>query len=368
MINVKKTVSKKFYMKVISCMLILSFISPMLNVNTYAQESKLAEAPVFIDNKAVRTKYIMRDGHMLVPSLFFKHTGIRVDWNEEFRSAVFRYGSTYFALPVGTNYSDDYMMDTGTWQRSILTSKTVEFNGELFVPLVDVARKFGMTVRYDPTVARTFITTNIPVPQNVIYRGDPNKKLVALTFDDGPEDYYTKKILDILKEKNAPATFFVLGKQVEEFPTMMKRIVDEGHGIANHTWNHPLIPNIGTDKLIEEVRSTQQIMAKTVGRQPDIIRPPFGAFTKSDAIVLNQMGMRIIMWSVDTLDWSGLSGDEIVNIVHKDVTPGGIILQHNFQSDARLLDGTIDALPRIIDELREKGYKFVTVQTLLDSR
>jgi peptidoglycan/xylan/chitin deacetylase (PgdA/CDA1 family) len=145
----------------------------------------------------------------------------------------------------------------------------------------------------------------------------------------------------------------------------MKRIVDEGHGIANHTYNHPNLRLVWSNQVKEELRSTQNEMARVVGKKPDLFRPPFGAFTKADIAIFNEIGMRNIMWSVDTLDWSGLSGEEILKIVHRDISPGGIILQHNFHSEAPLLDGTVEALPRIIDELRAKGYKFVTLQTML---
>jgi peptidoglycan-N-acetylglucosamine deacetylase len=332
---------------------------------TFAEESKLPEAPIFIDNQPINTKYLMRDNHLMVPALFFKHTGVKVDWNETYRSSVFSFGDTMFALPVGENFANVYNKPSAKWERHPLATKTIEFDKQIFVPLVEVAKKFGMSVKYDRQLAKTFITTNIPAPKNSIQRGNIAKKIVALTFDDGPEDFYTPMILDILKEKHVPATFFVMGKQVEVFPTIMKRIVDEGHGIANHTWKHPSLPRITTSQVIEEVKSTQNVMEKTLGRKPDLFRPPFGAITKSDAIVLNELGMRNIMWTVDTLDWSGQSSSQILEIVQRDITPGGIILQHNFQSEARLLDGTVEALPLIIDDLKEKGYQFVTVQTLL---
>jgi peptidoglycan-N-acetylglucosamine deacetylase len=336
-----------------------------LSTNVHANESQLPEAPIFIDGQPITTKYMMRGGQLLVPAIFLKHSGAYVDWNEQYKSIVFRVKDTMFALPVGKNYSDDYIKEENVWKRSPLPTVTIEFNGEPFVPLVDVARKLGMSVHYDSNISRTFIRSNIVIKPNTIMKGNKSEKLVALTFDDGPEKYYTPQILDILKEKGVPATFFVMGKQIKAFPEEMKRIVNENHGIANHTWNHPNLTKTWTATVREEIMATQREMERLVGRKPDIFRPPFGAITKSDIAVLNELGMRNIMWSVDTLDWSGLTGDEIVNIVLRDISPGGIILQHNFQSNARLLDGTVEALPKIIEELQAKGYKFVTVQTLL---
>mgnify|MGYP005753542995 FL=1 len=222
-----------------------------------------------------------------------------------------------------------------------------------------------MQARYDSVMNRTFITSNISVKTNHINRKNTSENLVALTFDDGPDDFYTPRMLDILKEKGVPATFFVVGKQVDAFPSLMKRIVDEGHAIANHTQTHPNLRNQWTANVRTQISSTQATMARVAGRRPDIFRPPYGSLTKADVAVLNELGMRNIMWSVDTVDWSGASAEEIIRTVHRDITPGGIILQHNFQSNSRLLDGTLEALPRIIDELQARGYRFVTVQTLL---
>ncbi|MFC0470117.1 polysaccharide deacetylase family protein [Halalkalibacter kiskunsagensis] len=347
-------------------LILFLFTLPMYNFSAYAQELKLPEAPIFIDQQSFETRYIMKGGNILVPALFLKHTGVRVDWNKSFRSVVFRYKDRQIALPVGKSYFDDYGSATGVWRRLPLSTKTIQFDGETFVPLIDVVKKLGMQVSYEGE--RTFITTNIDSPKGAIYKGDSTKKQVALTFDDGPDDYYTPQILEILKEKAVPATFFVVGKEAEAFPYMTRKIVNDGHGIANHTWGHPVLPQVTTSELVEEIQSTQQVLLETVGRVPDLIRPPYGAVTKSDLLVLNEMGLRVIKWSVDTIDWSGQSGDEILNIVRREISPGGIILQHNFQTDERLLDGTIEALPIIIDELQGRGYQFVTVQTLLENQ
>ncbi|MDF0725545.1 polysaccharide deacetylase family protein [Cytobacillus sp. S13-E01] len=358
---IKGSFKQKLY--ICNCLMIL--LLSLASINVHAQESRLPEAPIFIDENPINTKYIMREGHLLVPALFLKHTGSLVDWNEQYRSVVFQANDKKFAVPLGKKFTDDYDRGTGTWKRGTISTEAIEFNGTAFVPILDVAKKLGMNVRYDPEINRTFITTNLSIKPNIIEQATTAKKLVALTFDDGPENYYTPMILDILKEKAVPATFFVVGRQITRFPEVMKRIVNEGHGIANHSWRHPDLRYTWSSKVREEIQSTQQEMQKVVGRKPDVFRPPYGALTKADIRVLNEIGMRNIMWSVDTLDWSGLSGDEIVKIVHEQISPGGIVLQHNFQSNVRLLDGTVEALPRIIDDLQKQGYKFVTVQTLL---
>ncbi|WP_227936393.1 polysaccharide deacetylase family protein [Alkalihalobacillus deserti] len=346
------------------CIMLLLLLFTCTYTNVYAQESQLSEAPIFIDGEAVNTRFIMREGHLLVPAIFLKHTGTLVDWNEEYRSVVFQSKERMFALPVEKDFTDDFDRVTGTWKRGSLSTETIEFNGEPFIPLIDVVKKLGMNVKYDPKVKRTFITTNIHIQPNELNKVDTSSMLVALTFDDGPENHYTPMILDILKEKGVPATFFVVGREITTYPEIMKRIVNEGHGIGNHTWHHPDLRKKWSSRIQEEIQSTQQELQKVVGKKPDLFRPPYGAMTKADKVILNKMGMRNILWSVDTLDWSGLPADDILEIVNRDISPGGIILQHNFQY-GRLLDGSVEALPRIIDDLQKKGYKFVTLQTLL---
>ncbi|WP_241657835.1 polysaccharide deacetylase family protein [Anaerobacillus alkaliphilus] len=336
--------------------------------SSFADESAIPEAEIIVDGRPQKTKYLMRSGHILVPAFFLKHTGVNVNRNQQYRSVVFSFEENLYALPINKNFSDDYLGKVKKWVRFPLVTNTVEIDGDVYVPLVDLAKKFGMIVTYNPKLRRTEITTNIRSAKSSIRRGNPERKFVALTFDDGPDPHYTPQILDILKEKNVRATFFVMGKQVENYPNIMKRIFNEGHAFGNHTWNHPSFPRVMTEQIIEEINSTQTVIDRTIGRRSDLFRPPYGAITKADALLLEKMGMRTIMWTVDTLDWSGLSGDDILSIVHRDISPGGIILQHNFEphrEDARLLDGTVEALPRIIDELRAKGYRFVTIHTLL---
>jgi peptidoglycan/xylan/chitin deacetylase (PgdA/CDA1 family) len=330
-----------------------------------ANESMLPEAPIYFDEKPYDTKYAMRNGQLLVPALFLKHAGVLVDWDPQWRSVVFQAKGKKIAVPVGKKFTDDYDRVTGTWKRGVLSTEPFEFEGEVFIPLIDVAKKLDMDVRYDAKINRTFITTKIPAQSNLVRSINSSKKLVALTFDDGPEDYYTPKILDVLKEKAVPATFFVMGQKINQYPEMMKRIVNEGHSFGNHTWSHPDLRKGWSADVRKEIQSTQQVLDKVIGKKSDIFRPPYGAITKADQGVLSQIGMRGIGWSVDTLDWSGMSAEGILEIVQRQIAPGGIVLQHNFQ-DGRLLDGTVKALPQMIDDLQAQGYTFVTIQTLLD--
>ncbi|MCM3762174.1 polysaccharide deacetylase family protein [Alkalihalobacillus oceani] len=329
--------------------------------------STIQETIVYVDNNAVTTNYMMHDGDMYVPALFFKHTGAYVDWLEQEQAILFHAKEKMITVPVSKRHSNVFERAFGFWSTNNQQKQAFFFNEEIFVPLVEIAHRLEMSVRYDPIKAKTFITTHIHVPSPSIGQVNTEDKLVALTFDDGPDDIYTPQILDILKEKNAVATFFLVGEEIQAYPDMVRRIVQEGHGLGNHTWQHPNLATIWTEKVREEIKKTQQAMLEVVGRQPDLFRPPYGSLTKADLALLNEIGLRNILWSVDTLDWSGRSADEILLTVHENISKGGIILQHNFGSTEHVLDGTIEALPKIIDELREEGYTFVTVQTLLQA-
>lgn len=338
----------------------------LLSVDVQAADDKLPKGAIFIDQKRIETTYMLKDGHLHVPALFFKQMGTFVDWNEQYKAVVLRQEEQMISLPVGTKVMSEYDRKTNTWHEYPLPSKTIWRDKKVFVPLTAVAKQLGMDVYYDPYEKKMYVTTNQIVFQNNIHHGHKGKKLVALTFDDGPDNMYTPQILHILKEKNVRATFFMMGKNIAAYPNEVKRIVQEGHAIGNHTYTHPDLRTLWTRQVINEIESTQLEMAKIVGRKSDLIRPPYGEATKADIAILNELGFRNILWSVDTLDWEGKTKDEILAIVEEQISPGGIILQHNFGSKAGLLHGTVEALPEMIDMLREKGYTFVTVQTLLE--
>ncbi|USK33628.1 polysaccharide deacetylase family protein [Bacillus sp. F19] len=205
---------------------------------------------------------------------------------------------------------------------------------------------------------------NIPLKNEMIYMGNPSKKRIALTFDDGPEDIYTPQILDILRQKDVKATFFVVGKQAREYPERLKQIYREGHVIGNHTWDHPHVPDLTNQQLIENVQSTTAEIEKITGVKTNLFRPPYGEIKDRQVALLNNRGYSSIMWTADTMDWSGVSAEDILSRVKQNVSPGVIILQHNYHVSGQF--ETVKALPQIIDQLRAQGYEFVTVPKLLD--
>lgn len=199
----------------------------------------------------------------------------------------------------------------------------------------------------------------------VIAHGATVEKKVALTFDDGPDDKYTPKILDILKSNQVKGTFFLVGEHVNRYPVIVKRIVLEGHAIGNHTWDHSDLTKQSKDKIFEEINKTDEAVKNAAGISPSLFRAPYGAVSTNVLAAAETTGHKTIGWSVDTLDWDGKSVSEILHNVRNETHPGAIILQHSAGGKGGNLDHTLEALPQIIHYLKQKGYTFVTVPQLL---
>ncbi|SEN35144.1 polysaccharide deacetylase family protein [Lihuaxuella thermophila] len=203
-----------------------------------------------------------------------------------------------------------------------------------------------------------------PAEQILFFKGPKTIKKVALTFDDGPDRYYTIQILNILKREQVPATFFVIGNMAQKYPDVLKRIDQEGHVVGNHSWNHPQLTKISAEGVNDQIFRTNEIIHRTLGKTPMLIRPPYGSVNERVERQLGSKGFKIINWSVDTLDWRGRSSKRILKTVKNQIQPGGIILQHSAGPKGKL-NGTIQALPEIITYLKQNGYQFVTVDELL---
>lgn len=195
---------------------------------------------------------------------------------------------------------------------------------------------------------------------DVIWKVPTSRKVVALTFDDGPVSTTTPEILNILKEKNIKATFFVVGEQVKRFPNLVSQEVAEGHEVGNHTYTHPMLTNLQADRIEQELKSTEKEILE-VAPKPTLFRPPGGFNNKEVLTLARDSEYSIILWSIDPIDWRYPSVGDIVNVVVNDVKPGSIILLHDGKSPSP----TPEALWFIIDSLESRGYEFVTVTELL---
>lgn len=198
----------------------------------------------------------------------------------------------------------------------------------------------------------------------MVWKVDTDQKLIALTFDDGPNPVYTPQILDILQRYQAKATFFVLGKRVQMYPQIAIREVYEGHEIANHTFDHHFLKNVSAEKLKEEIRQTQEAIFDVTEQVPHVFRPPGGYYDEALIELAKEDHFTVVMWSwyQDTRDWKKPGVDKIVHTVLSNVHNGDIVLFHDLEGDC---SQTVEALRRILPELKNRGYEFVTVTDLL---
>ncbi|QSJ02058.1 polysaccharide deacetylase family protein [Bacillus sp. 3a] len=184
---------------------------------------------------------------------------------------------------------------------------------------------------------------------------DPNKKAIALTFDDGPNPATTSKILDALKANKGHATFFVLGSRVQYYPGMLADILKGGNEIGNHSYNHPLLTRLPLDEAVKQVKDTQQLIEKASGYTPTHFRPPYGG-TNQD--INHAIGMKVTLWDVDPEDWKIRNSQQITNRVLSHAADGRTVLMHD------IYESSAQAAVKIIHELTKQGYQLVTVSEL----
>lgn len=184
---------------------------------------------------------------------------------------------------------------------------------------------------------------------------------VAITFDDGPGDH-TARLLDILKARNAKATFFTVGWRVNTNPSLVRRAHAEGHEIGNHSYNHPDLTKQRRATIRSELARTSDAILRATGERPTAMRPPYGAWNETVRSVVKERNEGpTILWDVDTLDWQHRNPRTTIQKVKTLAKPGSIILMHDIHKT------TVDAVPGVIDALRAKGYHLVTVEQLLSS-
>lgn len=206
-------------------------------------------------------------------------------------------------------------------------------------------------------------------PQGGIVRRGRNHPYIALTFDDGPNPEYTPKILDILKEKEAPAAFFMVGKHVEKYPDVARRVFAEGHDIGNHTYSHRDLVPAAKKTIIKEVDKTDQAIARIIGVRTRLFRPPRGILSNAGRKLLVDLGFTIAMWTVSAIDWRGTPPKAMVKRIMHHIKTGGVILFHDsgamIRREGADRGNTVEALPLIIDELRRQGYEIVPLSTMI---
>ena len=185
---------------------------------------------------------------------------------------------------------------------------------------------------------------------------------VALTFDDGPSGALTQRLLDGLRERGAKATFFLCGYRMEQYPDAMARYLEEGHELGVHSTVHTDLTKLTPEQLREDMAGTAQMIEEMTGIWPVLMRPPGGAYDERVLREAEQEGMRVILWSVDPRDWATHDARQVLSTMAREAGDGDVILMHDMSKSS------VDAALRLIDELQEKGFCFVTVSELAERK
>lgn len=182
------------------------------------------------------------------------------------------------------------------------------------------------------------------------------KKKIAITFDDGPSDKYTEKLLDELKKRNVKATFFVVGENAAKNRDLILRMKNEGHLIGNHTYSHINLGSISNCQAMEEIEKTNEIIKEITGNDTEYIRPPFGSY--KDRYV-DRENMIVVLWDIDPRDWTIYDAKRVADDIISHAEEGKIILMHD------IFETSVEAAIMVIDELMSEGYEFVTVDEII---
>jgi peptidoglycan/xylan/chitin deacetylase (PgdA/CDA1 family) len=212
-----------------------------------------------------------------------------------------------------------------------------------------------------PTTLNAQISALVAKDRFLSY-GSTYQPEVALTFDDGPS-IYTPQVLDVLKRYNVKATFFCLGEHVVEHPDFVKREQQEGHTIGNHTWTHPHLPTISSQDIITELTNTGDILQKVTGIRPTLFRPPYGEYDPHVLMAANQFGLTTVIWNTMSRDWENPPPAVISSRTLNNAGNGAIVLLHDGGGDPRA--NTVAALPTIIEGLKARGIRLVTVPQMI---
>ncbi|MBO4412865.1 MAG: polysaccharide deacetylase family protein [Clostridia bacterium] len=228
----------------------------------------------------------------------------------------------------------------------------------LAIILVVIISAILLTVSIDGVSAAGvyFGYANRKVP---IYFVQTDEKQVAISFDAAWGADKTQGIVDILKEYNAGATFFLVGFWTDKYPDMVKMIDESGFEIGTHSNTHPDMAKLSSDQIKQELETSMKMITDITGKEVKVFRPPYGSYNNTLIDIAASLGLKTIQWDVDTLDWKGLSGQDICQRVLNSVKNGSIILCHNNS------DHILEALPLILDRLQKQGYKITSVSDLI---
>ena len=246
-----------------------------------------------------------------------------------------------------TIYFDKYQVASGNFENIEVTLKPEEYKN-----LVSDKYQELFHIKVDESTPATAddLTQTTPEESDINCGEVP---CVALTFDDGPS-VYTNQLLDILKENDAKATFFVLGKSAKVQKNTVLRTFHEGHQIGNHSWDHKDLKKLSKADIEQQINETNQTIKNITGKAPNVLRPPYGSYNNSVKEIVN---MPIILWDLDPLDWKDRDATLVAQRM-SEAKPNGIVLAHDIHKS------TVEAMPKVISALKKKGYHLVTIDQL----
>lgn len=197
---------------------------------------------------------------------------------------------------------------------------------------------------------------------------DPSSRLLALTYDDGPNDPWTFRLLEILDRHQVKATLFLIGKFVQQRPDLARALVAAGHAIGNHTWDHPNLILCSSAEVRRQLQQTQQAIFDATGVEAKLFRPPFGGRRPASLRVARSLGLQPVMWNVTCYDWKAKSADEIVAHAERQIHGGNVILLHDGEFHRIGVDRSrsVEATDRILQRNKSQGYQFVTVPQMME--
>jgi cellulose synthase/poly-beta-1,6-N-acetylglucosamine synthase-like glycosyltransferase/peptidoglycan/xylan/chitin deacetylase (PgdA/CDA1 family)/spore germination protein YaaH len=286
--------------------------------------------------------------------------------------AVYRLGTEDVAIWDALSIPNDFRMDPAS--RSVLEvlkgTDTIADIGEGEIVSVDETTADGArALAVDQEGYLTAKYSKFPQFPTLYHQGAGTSHQVALTFDDGPDPKWTPLILDILKAANVKAAFFLVGQNAEEYPDLVRRIVEEGHEIGNHTYYHPNLALCWPEHVRIELNATQLLLETITGRSTTLFRPPYAADTSPSKIseltplqLAQDLGYLVVLENIDPQDWARPGADVILQRVKQQRRDGSIILLHDAGGDR---EQTVEALPRILDYLKTRGDSIVSLSTLL---
>lgn len=240
-------------------------------------------------------------------------------------------------------------------------SEQEPFSGEI-LPILGTSDQLTDKEWQDMLIWRQKAVQLAVVEKGLLYVNGPDSdKRVALTFDDGPDAVITTQVLEILKEKKVEATFFFKGNQVLKYKSLVQKVYEQGFLVESHAYSHQELSKMNRLDIDRELVATDQAIRKVIGHRPGLIRPPFGEVNSNVLAAARDNQQGVILWSIDTLDWSQQEPQHIADNVLLNVRAGDIILLHSREGQ----EATVQALPLIIDGLQERGYQLVNVASLL---